>query len=201
MTRQLEYSKGTIICEGPVSGDYLKSLTMDSDLNNFRHPARQQEALVMVAESTEGMVYIARVEQAIIGYVLFHFPNQYSRWSRHPRMLELGAIEISNAWKKLGVAKTLLAEAFENPELDEYVVITTEFYWHWDLKGSALNVWAYQKMLAKLFGTVGFKRRHTDDPEILEHQANMLMVRFGKNVSQAYIKAFDDLTYQKSILD
>ena len=81
------------------------------------------------------------------------------------------------------------------------VVITTEFYWHWDLQGSGLNVWEYQKMLTKLFGSVGFKRRHTDDPEILEHQANMLMVRFGKRVNQAYIKAFDDLTYQKSIFD
>ncbi|MEW5952537.1 MAG: GNAT family N-acetyltransferase [Bacillota bacterium] len=174
---------------------------MDNDLNNFRHPSRQQEALALVAESTEGMVYIARANEAIIGYVMFHFPNQYSRWSRHPRMLELGAIEISSAWKKLGIAKALLAEAFDNPVLDEYVVITTEFYWHWDLKGAGLNVWGYQKMLAKLFGSVGFKRRRTDDPEILEHQANMLMVRIGKNVSPAYIKAFEELTYQKSILD
>jgi acetoin utilization protein AcuA len=201
MTRQLESPKGIIVSEGPVTKDYIKSLTMDNDLNNFRHPSRQQEALALVAESTEGMVYIARANEAIIGYVMFHFPNQYSRWSRHPRMLELGAIEISSAWKKLGIAKALLAEAFDNPVLDEYVVITTEFYWHWDLKGAGLNVWGYQKMLAKLFGSVGFKRRRTDDPEILEHQANMLMVRIGKNVSPAYIKAFEELTYQKSILD
>lgn len=201
MTRQLETAKGTVFFEGPVSGDYIKSMTMDKNLSNFRHPIRQREALALVAESTEGMVYIAHHEQSIIGYVLFHFPNQYSRWSRHPRMLELGAIETSKSWKLFGIAKGILLYAFENPLLDEYVVITTEFYWHWDLQGSGLNVWEYQKMLTKLFGSVGFKRRHTDDPEILEHQANMLMVRFGKRVNQAYIKAFDDLTYQKSIFD
>lgn len=201
MTIQLETAKGKVFFEGPVSGNYIKSMTMDENLSNFRHPTRQQEALALVAESTEGMVYIAHYEQSIIGYVLFHFPNQYSRWSRHPRMLELGAIETSKGWKLLGIAKGMLAHAFENPLLDEYVVITTEFYWHWDLRRSSLNVWEYQKMLTKLFGTVGFKRRHTDDPEILEHQANMLMVRFGKNVNQVYIKAFEDLTYQKSILD
>lgn len=200
MTKQLTTDKGTVIIEGPVSQADLESLAMDERLSNFRNPGRQKEALLHIAGLPEGLVYIARWEEKIIGYVLFHYPNEFSRWIRHPRILELGAIEISRSWQKKGLAKALLSEAFKNPVLEGYVVITTEFHWHWDLKNSGLDVWQYRDMLKNVFGSVGFKRRHTDDPEILEHQANMLMVRIGKNVTKSHSDMFDDLTYQHSIL-
>lgn len=190
-----------IAIEGPVSAAYLKPLDMNEGLRNFRNPLRQKEALQIVAGSTNGMVYIVRHKQEITGYVLFHPPNRHSRWNRHPRLLELGAIEISPAWKRRGLATALLQRAFTNDLLEQYVVITTEYFWHWDLKSSGLDVWDYQKMLTRLFGRVGFKRRRTDDPEILEHPANMLMVRFGRDLSKSYIRAFDELTYQQSLIE
>lgn len=196
----LETPKGKVEILGPVSSEYIAGLEINNNLNNFRNAPRQKEALIMVANQPEGIVYIARHENEIIGYVMFHYPSQFSRWNKHPRLLELGAIEISREWKKLGIATKLLEEAFKNPVLEDYIVITTEFYWHWDLEGSGLNVWAYQKMLKKLFGSAGFKRRHTDDPEILEHPANMLMVRFGRNINESHLKAFEDLLYQESLI-
>lgn len=201
MARKVETNKGVVEIEGPVRKDYLIPLKMNEGLNNFRNPARQKEALLIVADLPDGMVYIARHEDEIVGYLLFHSPNPYGRWHRHPRILELGAIEVSRYWQKRGIATELLKEAFSNPIMEDYIVIATEFYWHWDLKGSGLDVWGYQKMLRKLYGTVNFKRRHTDDPEILEHPANMLMVRFGSNVTPAHIKFFEDLTYQQSIFE
>lgn len=200
MTKQLTTDKGTVIIEGPVSQINLESLEMDEGLGNFRSPVRQKEALVHIAGLPEGMVYTARMDQAIVGYLLFHFPNEFSRWNRHPRLMELGAIEISRGWQKRGLAKALLGAAFTNQVFEEFIVITTEFHWHWDLKNSGLNVWEYRDMLKRLFGSVGFKRRHTDDPEILEHQANMLMVRVGNNVSKNHSDMFVNLTYQHSIL-
>lgn len=200
MAKQLETSKGLVIIEGPVTRDYIGELQINKALNNFRNAKRQKEALGHIAALPEGMVYIARHENEIIGYVLFHYPNQYSRWIRHPRILELGAIEVSREWQRKGLAKALLAEAFKNPAMEDYIIITTEFYWHWDLKNSGMDVWGYQRMLKHVFGSVGFKRRRTDDPEILEHQANMLMVRIGNNVSQNHINMFEDLTYQQSII-
>ncbi|WP_245561158.1 GNAT family N-acetyltransferase [Desulfoscipio gibsoniae] len=200
MAKELISDKGPVVIEGPVSQAYLDTLEINQALNNFRNAKRQKEALGLVANLPEGMVYIARSGQEIIGYILFHYPNQYSRWVRHPRILELGAIEVSREWQKRGLAKAILHEAFKNPVLEEYVIITTEFYWHWDLKNSGLGVWEYQSMLKHIFGSVNFKRRHTDDPEILEHSANMLMVRIGKNVSKNHIEMFDELTYQNSII-
>lgn len=200
MTRQMDTSKGTVIVEGPVDADQIDSLEINKALNNFRNAKRQKEALVHIAGLPEGLVYIARHDQEIIGYVLFHYPNEYSRWIRHPRIFELGAIEVSREWQKRGVAKELLKKAFENTSMEDYIIITTEFYWHWDLKNSGMDVWGYQRMLKNLFGSAGFKRRRTDDPEILEHQANMLMVRIGNNVSQNHINMFEELTYQQSII-
>lgn len=200
MAKQLTTNRGSVNIEGSVSQNYLDSLQINKGLNNFRNPTRQKEALDIIAGSTDGRVYIARHNQEIIGYVVFHSPNRYSRWSKHPRTLELGAIEINTDWQRQGLAKALLEEAFKNPYMDEYIVITTEFYWHWDLKNTNIGVWEYRKMLKHIFGHVGFKQRHTDDPEILEHSANMLMVRVGRNVSKNHIDMFNDLTYQNSII-
>ena len=152
MTKQLTTDIGTVIIEGPVSQISLESLEMDEGLGNFRSPVRQKEALTHIAGLPEGMVYLARVEQTIVGYLLFHFPNEFSRWNRHPRMLELGAIETSRGWQKRGLAKALLGGAFTNPVFEEFIIITTEFHWHWDLKNSGLSVWQYRDMLKRLFG-------------------------------------------------
>ena len=201
LNNEIATPAGNIIIEGPVPAETIRTLGINHGLCNFRMAERQKEALVIVAGSPEGMVYIARTASEIVGYVMFHYPSQYSRWSRHPRLLELGAIEVSPDFKRCGIGTRLLQAAFKNPVLEEYVVVTTEYYWHWDLKNSGLDVMSYQKMLTKLFNSANFKKRRTDDPEILEHPANMLMVRFGSRVSPAYIKAFEDLTYQGSLVE
>jgi len=192
---------GQVIIEGPAAEGYLKTLRMNQHLSNFRMPDRQQEALCIIAGSPEGLVYIARCDQEIVGYVAFHYPSQFSRWSKHPRVLELGAIEVSSGFKRCGLGTQLLKGAFQNQVMEEYIVITTEFFWHWDLKDSGMDVWNYQRMLTKLFGSASFKKRRTDDPEILEHPANMLMVRVGAKVTEPYVKSFEDMLYQQSIIE
>ncbi|MFZ5642975.1 MAG: GNAT family N-acetyltransferase [Bacillota bacterium] len=198
---EINTPQGKVAIEGPVPEENLKSLAMNEGLSNFRVPDRQHEALRIIAGSPEGLVYIARHDQEIVGYVVFHYPSQFSRWSKHPRVLELGAIEVSSKFKRSGLGTQLLKAAFSNPHMEEYIVITTEFFWHWDLKDSGLDVWNYQRMLTKLFGTVHFKKRRTDDPEILEHPANMLMVRVGTQITVPYAKSFDEMLYQQSIIE
>jgi len=52
-------------------------------------------------------------------------------------------------------------------------------------------------MLTRLFGAVGLQKVETDDPEILEHPANVLMVRIGEDVTQEDIDAFDRMRLKK----
>ncbi|MGB9847485.1 MAG: GNAT family N-acetyltransferase [Desulfotomaculales bacterium] len=193
----LQTPRGEVSIQGPVSTHLIEKCTFHHELANFRPPPRQKEALIFIAGLPEGMVYTALYGGSIIGYTTFHRPHKFSRWSRHPRILELGTIEVAPEWRRYGVGKKLLEVSFTNPSLEEYVVITTEFSRHWDLRGSCLSVWQYQKMLTKLFGTVGMQQVHTDDPSILEHPANVLMVRFGKNTGVRDRLLFAELQFEK----
>jgi acetoin utilization protein AcuA len=186
---------GTVFIEGPVKSTDIEHLKMDDDLKNFRTPAKQKKALMQIADSPDGMLYIIRHESTIVGYVTFHDPDPYSRWSKHPAILELGAIEISFRWRKYKLAKRLLKVAFSNPVMENYIVLTIEFSWHWDLNSTCLDLWGYQRMLTNVFGSAGLIVVSTNDPDILEHPANVLMVRTGNNVSAEDIRAFEDLRF------
>jgi len=176
--------KGLVYIEGPVSGEYIESLTMNQNLKNFRPPDKQKEALVKITGMTDAMIYIARHESELIGYITFHKADEYTRWSRHPKILEMGGIEISPDWRKCGVGDNLLRVAYSDKKLENFIAITMEYCWHWDLRNSNLNVWEYQKMLTKLFGRVGLIKISTDDPDIIEHPANVLMAKIGHHVSK-----------------
>lgn len=193
--KSIQTPLGAVYIEGPVEGAYIKQLTMNQELKNFRSPEKQKKALIDIADSADGMVYIARFEEMIVGYVSFHAPDSFSRWSRHPGIIELGAIEISAAWRKYKLGKELLKKAFANPIMEDHILITLEYCWHWDVESSGLDLWNYQRMLTRLFGSVGLDRVTTNDPDILEHPANVLMARVGKNVSEDGLRDFEALRF------
>lgn len=189
-------SLGEVFVEGPVAAHDLEKMYLNEKLTNFRPPDRQKEALITISKMPEGMIYVARHGLEIIGYVTFHYPDKYSRWSKHPRVLELGGIEVSPDWRNYGIGVALLKEAFANPVMEDYIVVTIEFCWHWDLTRTKLAMFEYQRMLAKLFGVVGLEKRATDDPDILEHPANVLMVRIGINVQKEDRLLFESMLFE-----
>ena len=60
--------------------------------------------------------------------------------------------------------------------------MTTEYYWHWDLKSAKLDVLNI-KNDAKLMSKGGLEVFATDDPEITSHPANCLMARIGNRIT------------------
>lgn len=187
--------KGLVYIEGPVKGSCLETLAMNQNLRNFRPPHLQKKALVKITNLPEGMVFITRHENEIIGYITFHCADEYTRWSKHPKVLEMGGIEISPDWRQCKVGDNLLRVAYSHKNLDDFIVITMEYCWHWDLRNCNLDVWEYQKMLTKLFARVGLNKADTDDPDITEHPANVLMYRIGKNVSKQDVLLFESLKF------
>jgi len=188
---------GRVLVEGPVSPADLASYTMNGLMNNFRPPDRQKEALVEIAGLDPGMVFVARRGREIVGYVTFHRPDEYTRWIRHPRVLELGGIEVSREWRKARLGRRLLQCAFSHPVFEDYIVITTEYCWHWDLQGTCLDLWGYRKMLTSLFGSAGMVMKATDDPDINEHPANVLMARVGANVPPGDVLVFEEMLFEE----
>lgn len=197
-------SKGDrdIIVEGPVAPELLQSLQMHADLDAFRRPQDQHDALIEIAALPEGRIIIAREQDTIVGYVTFHYPDEMERWSQGnmPDLIELGAIEVANDYRSLGLGSKMIRTAFERGQMEPYIVFTTEYYWHWDLKSSGLSVWDYRKMMERLMKTVDMVWYATDDPEICSHPANCLMVRIGKDVPLASEEQFDRIRFQQRFM-
>ncbi|MFM1654384.1 N-acetyltransferase [Brevibacillus sp. B_LB10_24] len=191
-----------LVIEGPVEPERLAALRFDEGLRAFRVPAEQQKALVEIAALPEGRIIIAREDDLVLAYVTILYPDPLERWSeaKMDDLLELGAIEVSHQVRGCGVSKAMLGVAFSDDALEDFIVITTEYYWHWDLKGTGLNVWQYRKVMEKVMGSVGMVWMATDDPEICSHPANCLMVRIGKRVPQESIEKFDSIRFQNRFM-
>ncbi|MBP1999317.1 acetoin utilization protein AcuA [Paenibacillus shirakamiensis] len=191
-----------ITVEGPVSSEELRRLSMHPQLDAFRRPLDQFEALIEIASLPEGRMIIARHHDVIVGYVTFHYPDEMERWSQGGMqdLIELGAIEVADDYRSLGLGSKMIRTAFKEDQMENYIVFTTEYYWHWDLKSSGLDVWEYRKMMEKLMQTVDMVWYATDDPEICSHPANCLMVRIGKNVPLESKEEFDRIRFHQRFM-
>ncbi len=196
---RVETPLGELVIEGPIPPEELADYVMHADLDAFRRPKDQHEALIEIAALPEGRIIAARHGRTIVGYVTFHYPDEMERWSEGQMedLIELGAIEVANAYRGFGLGKRLIRLAFENEQLENAIVYTTEYYWHWDLEGSKLNVWEYRNMMEKLMQCVDMIWYATDDPEICSHPANCLMVRIGKEVPLDSVERFDRVRFRQ----
>lgn len=189
---------GVLLVQGPVSTSILQELTLDQGLRAFRPPNRQKEALLEISRLENGRIIIARLEQNIVGYVTFHPPDSFERWSHGPQeILELGAIEVAPCVRRYGVGKKLLEVAFSDESMERCLVVATEYYWHWDLEGTGLHVWEYREVMRQLMAHIGMVVKDTDEEEIAAHPANMLTVRYGKHIPRESILAFEALLFSK----
>ncbi len=199
---ELKTPKGKIVVEGPVSAKRLASYRFHEELTAFRPADQQQKAIVEIAKLPEGRIIIARDHETIVGYVTFLYPDPLERWSEgeNPYLIELGAIEIIPEFRHYKVGKSLLQVSIMDKAVDDYIIITTEYYWHWDLKGTGLTVWDYRKVMEKVMRSGGLEVMATDDPEISSHPANCLMVRIGTNVPTHAIETFDQLRFKNKYM-
>lgn len=194
---ELETKHGPLVIEGPVPSKELKALIFHEDLIAFRQPAQQHKAITEIADLPEGRILIAREDDTIVGYVTFLYPDPLERWSegKMKDLIELGAIEVIPKYRGSGVGKSLLRLSMQDDAFEDFIVITTEYYWHWDLKGTGLNVWEYRKIMEKMMQAGGLEYYATDDPEISSHPANCLMARIGSRVPPESVQQFDQLRF------
>lgn len=195
---EMETKHGTVFVEGPIGSEELAQYTLHENLVAFRPSEQQKVALVEIAKLEEGRIIIIRQGDIVVGYVTYLYPDPLERRAedRIDNMIELGAIEVIPAFRGTGSGKQMLNVSFMDDEMEDYLVITTEYYWHWDLKGTGLNVWDYRKMMERMMSSAGFRYFATDDPEITSHPANCLMARIGKRVEADTMERFDKLRFR-----
>ncbi|MDP4164541.1 MAG: N-acetyltransferase [Bacillota bacterium] len=200
--KELKTPHGNLIIEGPVSSEALAGYEFHEDLVAFRMPAQQHKALIEIARLPEGRIIIARNRHTIVGYVTYLYPDPLERWSegKMEELIELGAIEVIPQFRGHSVGKNLLKVSMMDDSMEDYIIITTEYYWHWDLKGTGLNVWEYRKVMEKMMHAGGLEWYATDDPEICSHPANCLMARIGKRIGSESIQRFDRLRFMNRFM-
>ncbi|WP_108671313.1 GNAT family N-acetyltransferase [Peribacillus acanthi] len=200
--KELKTPHGTLIIEGPVPAEKIKNYEFHKDLVAFRPPAQQHKALIDIAALPEGRILIARHLDTIVGYVTYLYPDPLERWSegKMEDLIELGAIEVIPQFRGCAVGKNLLIVSMMDDAMEDFIVITTEYYWHWDLKGTGLNVWDYRKIMEKMMNAGGLEYYATDDPEISSHPANCLMARIGKRIPQESVQKFDRLRFMNRFM-
>lgn len=199
---ELKTKHGSLILEGPVSSEDLAGLDFHKDLVAFRPPAQQHKAITEIAKLPEGRILIARDNFTIVGYVTYLYPDPLERWSKGQmeNLIELGAIEVIPKFRGSGVGKGLLKVSMMDDMMEDYITITTEYYWHWDLKGTGLNVWEYRKVMEKMMNAGGLEYFATDDPEISSHPANCLMAKIGSRIDMESIQRFDQLRFMNRFM-
>lgn len=190
-------SIGQITIEGPLSSDILKKYHFHEDLIAFRPAEQQFIAVLSIADLPEGRMIIARTDDTIIGYVTYLYPDPLERWSeiKMENLIVLGAIEVIPEYRGEKIASSLLELSMFDDYMENYITISTEYYWHWDLRGTKLSMWDYRKVMEKMMAAGGLIPARTDDPEITSHPANCLVVRIGKNVDEESIETFDKLRF------
>lgn len=200
--KQLKTPHGDLVIEGPVSPEKLADLEFHEDLKAFRPPLQQHQALVGISQLEDGRILIARDRNTIIGYVTYLYPDPLERWSEGnmDNLIELGAIEVIPKFRSCSVGKNLLLVSMMDDAMEDYIIITTEYYWHWDLKGTGLNIWEYRKIMEQMMNAGGLEWYATDDPEICSHPANCLMVRIGKRIDNETIQRFDKIRFKNRFM-
>lgn len=201
-TDHFEAGGRELTVQGPVPPEILAEWRLHPDLDAFRPPAEQKEALIEIAGLPEGRIIVARERDLVVGYVTFHYPDEMERWSEGGMedLVELGAVEVADEYRGMSLGKRMIRTAFVGEQMENLIVFTTEYYWHWDLKGSGLDVWAYRGMMERLMKSVDMVWFATDDPEICSHPANCLMVRIGKQVPLSSVEQFDRVRFRQRFM-
>ena len=180
--------------------EMIAPMTVDPGIGIFWHfkadaPERQKRTLLEIARSPDGKVVLAYTNlDRIVGYIVLCDPEPSSRWAlRGPRsMYELGAMETSRAWRGKGIAYGLHQALFTDGSLEDRIVYTMGFAWHWDLAASGLHKRQYRERLMALWSRFGFHEYGTDEPDILEDSANLFAARPGSRVSPEDTRRFHD---------
>ncbi len=191
----IDTSEGKVYVRSYCEPGLIETLEIDSGIGIFaqyRSIIRGRDTLVHLARRPDGNVVLAYTEdRKIIGYIVITNPDPQDRWGKGDSagIVEFGALEVSRKWRRYGIARALMDVAFNDESLEDKIVISMEYSWHWDLEGSGLTKVQYRDRLLKLLKAYGFQQFPTNDPNILLDPANMFTARVGKNVSNAvYLK-------------
>ena len=188
-SRILETPAGILVLQNFCSPSLVESLRAESGLRAFaRRPEREHQLLVGIAQRPDSALALAHtLSGEIVAEVTVAPADDW--WDSVEQVYEI-AIQVSSGWRRLGIARQLLAFALELDTLEEIILLAMGLSWHWDMEGLGLSRFQYRQLIAQLFGRQGFAEYLTSEPNIRMDPANILLARIGSHVKQETMNNF-----------
>lgn len=199
--RAVATPKGTVRLEEHATPERVLALELDSGLGVFpqyRSILHNKRFLARVAGLDGGNLVLSTRDGLVVGYCALGYAGPDSRWGRAGGLLyELGSIEVSRNWRRLGLARAMVALALEGDWVEDKILYLTGFAWHWDLESTGLPKHQYRNMLTSLFLPFGFRPFYTNEPNVSLDPANILLARMGQRVSFEARELFMEILFGK----
>jgi acetoin utilization protein AcuA len=178
-----------------LTPDALGALAPHPGIDMFRPAAKQHQALVGIARDAQSCVSVGVDRDHMVAYAAFHPPSDIESWGedRTGKIIELGAVEVAPPYRGQRLAERLLGASFADGRFEATVVFATMYVWHYDLKRTGLNDFAYKRLLERLYRSAGFETFNTADAEVRSSSANQLMARVGSRADPAVVEEFHRL--------
>lgn len=171
--------------------ELFPNFSFHPELNSFRDAKEQETVLYRLMQSNKAAISYAVEDRRIISYAVLLPPDSIERWSELPFITVMGALEVAKSYREKGVASSVLNHLFTNyKSLEEKIIISLEYYWHWDVTFEKQDILAYKHRLKHLLGGFDMEEVYTDDPDIQAHWANFMMARIGKEITSDQIQEF-----------
>jgi len=181
--------------------DTLRTLSLDAGIGRFaryRSIISGIATLEKVAALPDANVTITlSPTQQIVGYIECSYPDSIEGWRDNADGLcyELGAIEVSRNWRRLGIAQKMVETILADKFIETKIFFLTGYSWHWDTDQTGLSTYAYRNMLVRLFKPFGFQVYLTNNPEIRMSSANVLMARIGRHITAQQRERFQKMLF------
>lgn len=134
----LETSQGRVRLVSVCSARFLHSLPLEEGIGRFAHYRSiisGIQTLATVAALPDVNVTVAlSPTNHIIGYIECAYPDTIEGWRENTDGLcyELGAIEVSRNWRRLGLARAMVALIVADAFIEQKIFFLTGYCWHWD---------------------------------------------------------------------
>jgi GNAT superfamily N-acetyltransferase len=174
-------------------------LQADEGLRAFaRLPEREHQLLLDLASQDASRLTLAyTLAGKIVGQATLAPLDGW--WQGIENAYEV-AIEVSPAFRNLGVAHQLLSLALDFESVEEYLIVGLGLSWHWDYAGLRISRFRYRELIARLFAAHGFAEYLTSEPNILMDPANILVARLGRcQGEESMIRFFERLLQSETL--
>ena len=177
----------------------VERLQADEGLRAFaRTPQREHQLLLTLARQTANRLTLAYTPAGkIVGQATLAPLDGW--WQGIGNAYEV-AVEVSPAFRNLGVAHQLLSLALDFESVEEYLILGLGLSWHWDYAGLGMSRFHYRELIARLFAAHGFAEYLTSEPNIRMDRANILVARLGRCLREESMNRFFERLLQSETL-